>query len=189
MEKIKCVVVGDGSVGKTSLLISYTSNIFQREYMATIIDNYSSNVLLNSRPINITLLDISGQEDYDELRCLTYHQTDVFVVCFSLICPISFYNVRNKWIKEIRNYMPKTPIILVGTKLDLRDDLTIMNNLAEKKEQPITYKRGMILAKEIGAFTYIECSSLTQENIKQVFDQAITSSAMYKNNSKREKKE
>jgi len=56
------------------------------------------------------------------LRPLSYPQTDVFLICFSLVSPASYENVRAKWFPEVSHHCPNTPVILVGTKLDLRDD-------------------------------------------------------------------
>ena len=166
MRAIKCVVVGDGTVGKTSMLISFTSNAFPGEYIPTIFDNYSANVIVDGQPIKLGLWDTAGQDDYDRLRPISYPQTDVFLVCFSLVSPVSLERVRSKWYPEVSHHCPNTPIILVGTKLDLRDD-------KELKEKPITFPQGVAMQKTIKAVRYLECSSLTQRGLGAVFDEAI----------------
>jgi small GTP-binding protein len=173
MQNLKCVVVGDGAVGKTCLLISYTTNAFPNEYIPTVFDNYSANVMVNGKPINLGLWDTAGQEDYDRLRPLSYPQTDVFLVCFSIISPASFENVRSKWYPEIQHHCPGTPMILVGTKSDMRADNAAVSQLASKGLKMIDKEQSLQMAKEIGAAEYHECSALTQEGLKNVFDRAI----------------
>lgn len=136
-------------------------------------DNYSANVMVDNKAINLGLWDTAGQEDYDRLRPLSYPQTDVFLICFSVVSPPSYENARNKWNPEIMHHCPTTPKLLVGTKTDLRNDADTMARLADKKMQPIQVDQGEKLAKEIGAVKYLECSALTQQGLKNVFDEAI----------------
>ncbi|KAF8112719.1 hypothetical protein N665_0062s0063 [Sinapis alba] len=120
---IKCVTVGDCTVGKTCLIISYaTAKPFPTDYVPTVFDIYSANVIVDRNCINLGVWDTAGQADYNRLRRLNYHLPDVFLLAFSLVSKSSFENVAKKWIPELRHYAPGVPIVLVGTKLDLRDD-------------------------------------------------------------------
>ncbi|XWS62645.1 hypothetical protein CRYUN_Cryun06bG0028400 [Craigia yunnanensis] len=85
-------------------------------------DNFSANVVVDGNTVNLGLWDTAGQEDYNRLRPLSYGGADVFLLAFSLISKASYENVAKKWIPELRHYAPGVPIILVGTKPDLRED-------------------------------------------------------------------
>ncbi|XP_041009602.1 rac-like GTP-binding protein ARAC7 [Juglans microcarpa x Juglans regia] len=168
---IKCVTVGDGAVGKTCMLICYTSNKFPTDYIPTVFDNFSANVAVDGSIVNLGLWDTAGQEDYSRLRPLSYRGADIFVLAFSLISRASYENVLKKWMPELRRFAPNVPIVLVGTKLDLREE---SRHLADHMgSNVITSAQGEELRKQIGAAAYIECSSKTQQNVKAVFDTAI----------------
>lgn len=172
-QTIKCFVVGDGAVGKTSLLISYTSNAFPREYVPNVYDNTSANVLVDGKNINLDLWDTYGTEGYDILRPLSYPGTGVFLICFSITSPASFQNAKDNWQPEIIRHCPGVPFFLIGTKIDLRDDPDVIERLKERGASPISNAQGINLARDIGAVKYLECSALTQKGLKTVFDEAI----------------
>ena len=129
--------------------------------------------MVDGKPISLGLWDTAGQEDYDRLRPLSYPQTDVFLICFSIVSPPSFDNVKAKWFPEIEHHAPNVPIILVGTKLDLRDDRPTIDGLRQKRMEPVSYEQALAVSRDIRAHKYLECSALTQRNLKTVFDEAI----------------
>ncbi|KAM3405338.1 hypothetical protein ACQJBY_008050 [Aegilops geniculata] len=161
---IKCVTVGDGAVGKTCMLICYTSNRFPSDYIPTVFDNFSANVSVDGNIVNLGLWDTAGQEDYSRLRPLSYRGADVFVLAFSLISSASYENVLKKWMPELRRFAPNVPIVLVGTKLDLRDHRAYLAD--HPGASAITTAQGEELRKQIGAAAYIECSSKTQQVVQ-----------------------
>ena len=174
---IKAVFVGDRAVGKTCALISYTQEVFPSEYNPTCFDNYSKQVEVDDagqkKTVTLGLWDTAGQEDYDRLRPLSYPNTEVFVLCFSVVAPASYANVKEKWIKEARLHGPDTPTILVGLKEDLRNDPKEIRKLKERNKVPLTYRQGVQLAKQIGAVKYLECSSKNWHGLKLLFEEII----------------
>ena len=159
---IKCVVVGDGAVGKTCLLISYTTNKFPVDYVPTVFDNYAVTVMVGGNPYSLGLFDTAGQEDYDRLRPLSYPGTDIFLVCFSVVNPASYDNVREKWMAEIQAHCGGVPFLIVGTQVDLRDDPNTLEKLSRQNHRPVSFEMGEKLAKEFKAVKYVECSAFTQ---------------------------
>ncbi|KAK2949908.1 putative Cell division control protein 42 like protein [Blattamonas nauphoetae] len=161
----KVVVIGDGAVGKTCLLLSYTQNTFSDTYVATVFDNYESLQVVDGKTVKLQLWDTAGQEDYDRLRSLSFSETDVFLICFSVIDENSFKNIETRWIPEISEYVKDTPVVLVGTKGDYRasppDDVTL-----------ITKEQAEEMAKKLKLYEYVECSAKTQENLSNVFSAA-----------------
>nr|KYP52875.1 Rac-like GTP-binding protein ARAC10 [Cajanus cajan] len=127
---IKCVTVGDGAVGKTCMLICYTSNKFPTDYIPTVFDNFSANVVVEGTTVNLGLWDTA--EDYNRLRPLSYRGADVFVLAFSLVSRASYENVWKKWIPELQHFAPGIPLVLVGTKL-VRKLYSNINDCLTKK--------------------------------------------------------
>jgi len=115
-----------------------------------------------SEPYTLGLFDTAGQEDFELLRPLSYEQTDIFLVCFCVVKPSSYDNVKKKWVPEILHHCQKTPFLLVGTQVDLREDGNTLDKLAKNKLRPITPEQGKKLSKELKAIKYVECSALTQ---------------------------
>jgi len=165
VKNVKLVVVGDGNVGKTSMLISYTENWCPVEHVPTLFENLSTGVTIDGTFCNVALWDTAGQEGYERLRALSYPDTDIFLLCFAVDCPESLTNIVQRWNVEVNHHCPKAGKILVGTKIDLRETASVSTTLAEGEQT----------AKQVGAKMYLECSSLTRDGLKRVFEEAIRS--------------
>jgi cell division control protein 42 len=146
---------------------------YQRDYVTIDLkDSFLTSIYrIGDEPYTLGLFDTAGQEDYDRLRPLSYPQTDVFLVCFSVTSPASFENVREKWFPEVHHHCPGVPCLIVGTQTDLRDDPSVREKLGKQKMTPVRKEDGERMAKELGAVKYVECSALTQYKLKDVFDE------------------
>lgn len=114
----------------------------------------------------------TGQEDYDRLRPLSYPDTDVILMCFSIDSPDSLENIPEKWTPEVRHFCPTVPIVLVGNKKDLRFDDVTRRELAKSKQEPVKTEDGRAMAEKIGAYAYLECSAKLNEGVREVFETA-----------------
>jgi len=182
----KLVIVGD-TCGKTSLLMVFRTGKFPEKYVPTVFENFVTDIIIDEKKVELELWDTAGQEDYDRLRPLSYPDSHVILICFAISEPETLLNVREKWISEVLHYCPGLPILLIGCKRDLRTDPTVVNTLKEKNETPVTFEQGMDMARELGAYRYIECSSKTGEGVYQVFDNATRAALTVRKKSKAKK--
>ncbi|KAH7103784.1 signal transducer [Auriculariales sp. MPI-PUGE-AT-0066] len=173
--KRKLVVVGDGGCGKTCLLIVYAQNRFPEAYVPTVFENYVTVIQFENKSIELALWDTAGQEEYDRLRPLSYPESDVILIVFSIDFPTSLANVQDKWHPEVSHFCERTPMLLVGTKIDLRRDEHTRRMLSAQGQTPVSPEQGEAVAREIGA-RYIECSAKTGEGVKEVFNLALSQS-------------
>ena len=172
---IKVVVVGDGTVGKTCLLISYTTNSFPTKYLPTVFDNYLATVQYKKQEIKLELWDTAGQEEFDRIRPLSYKDTDIFILCFAVNNHRSITNINSKWVPEVIHHCPAGKLLLVGTKIDLRNNPDQQMQLRQNGEDFVSKQEGEEMAQKINAIGYIECSALTQEGLPEVFNKVIES--------------
>ncbi|XP_027145422.1 rho-related GTP-binding protein RhoG isoform X2 [Larimichthys crocea] len=173
MQSVKCVLVGDSKVGKTYLIYTYIHKIFPKEYIPCFFETYSAEVHVDDQTVTLNIWDSAGSEEYDQLRTLSYFQATVIIICFSIDSPTSYENVKRKWQLEVKHHCPNVPIILVGTKSDLRDDQEVLEKLREQNQTTVTQQQGTAMAKEIKAVKYLECASISLNGLDEVFDEAV----------------
>ncbi|KAG7199760.1 hypothetical protein KM043_000428 [Ampulex compressa] len=180
----KLVIVGDGACGKTCLLIVFSKDQFPEVYVPTVFENYVADIEVDSKQVELALWDTAGQEDYDRLRPLSYPDTDVILMCFSIDSPDSLENIPEKWTPEVKHFCPNVPIILVGNKKDLRNDPNTIKELGKMKQEPVKPEEGRAMAEKINAFAYLECSAKSKEGVREVFETATRAALQVKKKKK-----
>jgi Rho family protein len=183
----KLVLLGDGASGKTSLLNVFTRGYFPTVYEPTVFENYVHDIFVDSVHIELSLWDTAGQEEFDRLRSLSYDDTDLIMLCFSVESKDSLENVESKWVGEIADNCPGVKLVLVALKCDLReasdDDADASGDAsgsgeagqaqAKREKKPtITYEQGLEVAKRIGAMRYLECSAMRNRGVNEAFTEA-----------------
>lgn len=165
----KLVIVGDGACGKTSLLMVQAHATFPTAYVPTVFENFVAEITSpTGKLVELALWDTAGQEDYDRLRPLSYPDTDVVLVCFSIDKRESLSNVLTRWAPEVEHFCDGVPKILVGLKTDLRSqqgDRPGPQLISPEEAQEVAYK--------IGAWRYVECSAKMRDGVTHVFDTAV----------------
>ncbi|XP_050749020.1 ras-like GTP-binding protein RHO [Gymnogyps californianus] len=163
----KLTVVGDDCCGKTCLLFALCHEQLPKSYEPTLLDTYTTDTEVDGKEMKLILFDVAGKNEvsYRNLRSVFYKDTDVILMCFSVDRPNSQQNILDFWVPEIEVFCPTVPIILVATKIELRDDEGIKKKPTTPGNKPINTTEGKALAASIGAYAYLECSAKTKEGV------------------------
>ncbi len=103
----------------------------------------------------------AGSPAYDSVRSLAYNEADVFLVCYKISDPSSLYNVKAKWVPEIRaSASTRVPVILCGLQADTRDDPEVIGQLSKRGRAPVNSEQALAICCEVGAANYVETSAL-----------------------------
>jgi len=157
--KFKLVVCGDPYVGKTSTILRFTDNAFNRVYLPTMgVQISDKSFLINNYVSELIIWDIAGHNKFETMRKHFYQGADGIILIYDITNKSSFESIKY-WYKDITKYLPNIKIkagILIGNKLDL------------KSERKVTKQMGSELAREFN-FELIEASALTGKNIEYAF--------------------
>jgi len=168
----KLVVLGDGACGKTSLLNVFTRGYFPQVYEPTVFENYVHDIWIDNHQIELSLWDTAGQEDFARLRSLSYTDTHVIMLCFTVDNRDSVENIESKWMEEITEHCHGVKIVLVALKCDLREDIHTIRKMQQFNQRPVTYEEGLTVARNIHASRYLECSAKHNRGVREAFEQA-----------------
>ena len=205
--KVKCCVFGSPGIGRRDFIHLYLSHFYpeyhpsNKQFLNTRQEDPFPFVTLSvsvphegghaegEQPLEMTQtvnLDVwyikYGGEDYERLRALSYPNTDVFILCFSVVKPASFEDVRKLWFPQVFQHLPDIPILLVGLQAEMRSDPHTLQQLQTQNLSPITYEDGQKLKESLNLYGYYEVNSsgtaadipaCTTHNL--IFEEAIKS--------------
>ena len=178
----KLVITGDDTCGKTSLYTVFAKNkdFEDIKYVPDVFEGYVADLEVDGKQFELALWDTVGREGYDRVRALSYPDTDVILMCFSINSPDSLKNIPKKWTPEVKQFCPNVPIILIGKKKDLRNDPNTIKELGKIKQEPVKLEEGSTMAEQIHAFAYHECSAKSKEEVRDVFNTAARASLQFR---------
>ena len=161
---LKILLLGNGTVGKTSLINRYLKNVYNPVYLTTIgIDQSIKFLSVNNKHIKLSIWDTAGQEQFRTIAKSFYNKTDAVILCFDLTEKESLDSI-SYWIDQLCNKIElnKIGIVLVGTKLDLTD-FEKVEGISEEVNKYI----------EKYNIKYFKTSSLSGTNVKEVFNYLV----------------
>jgi small GTP-binding protein len=166
----KCLLQGDESVGKCNLLYSLQGGTYPPQYVPTVFDNWTTSKFYGygvPKQVELGWWNTSGQEGYSVLRVLSYPDTNVCILMFDVANPDALARVESMWTPEIRHHIPGAPILLLGTKIDLRENHLVVQKLHDLGKTIVSTEEGIAFAKRLKCVTYHEISSFTGKGIQE----------------------
>ncbi|KAG4305904.1 hypothetical protein PORY_000814 [Pneumocystis oryctolagi] len=153
-----------------------TTTCFPEPIRHSRFENYVHDVFVDGQQIELSLWDTAGQEEFDRLRSLSYADTHVIMICFSVDSRGSLENVQSKWVAEIASHCEGVKLVLVALKCDLREleeEITPYNDCnMNGQHRYIQYEEGLSVAKFIRAVRYLECSAKHNRGVNEAFTEA-----------------
>lgn len=154
----KVVVLGDGGVGKTTLILRYTEKRFREDYIPTIGVQWTvKEIDRDGNHIKLLLWDLAGQAQFSRIRRGFYEGSNAAIVVFD-VTNVESLNHVGDWLQEIQKNCGTIPCFLLGNKIDLVDMRRVTRDMVTGFKMP-----------------YFETSAKTGENVLDLFNSVITS--------------
>nr|GMC48853.1 ras-related protein RABC2a-like [Ipomoea batatas] len=161
----KILLIGDSGVGKSSLLVSFISNVVEELCPTIGIDFKIKTFTLGGKNLKLTIWDtgnedVAGQERFRTLTSSYYRGAQGIILVYDVTKRETFTNLYDVWAKEVELYSTNKNCvkILVGNKVDI------------ESERAVSREEGLTLAEELGSL-FVECSAITRENVEQCFEE------------------
>lgn len=161
----KIVVLGEGAVGKTSLINQYVEKSFKEDYKPTLGANIIRKDIfvdkLNAR-VRLIMWDLAGQERYNVIRSMYFQGCVGALLVYDVTRDKTFTETEHKWLQDFKKYVKKEgAYILIGNKIDLED------------ERKVSTDQGKALADEIQASAFVETSAKKNINVENAFESLV----------------
>ena len=167
-------------MGKTSVIMTWTQERFPTGYEPTVFDTYYGTKTYDGKEVKLQIWDTAGHDDLGRLRPIAFTNTDCFLICFSLKDRNSLKRAVSKWKAEVKTTAKECPIVLIGTKLDLREDLEERARATSSKEEQeklladcVTTEEAKNEARDARFQGYAECSAKMGKDLNKVFHTAF----------------
>ncbi|XP_071080628.1 cell division control protein 42 homolog [Haliotis cracherodii] len=172
---VYCAVMGDSHIGKSSISRSYERGSIDAQHQSTLFENYVVRHNMVEREFLISMFDTAAQKNFENLRSFTYRESEVLLLCFSTCDRETLASINDVWMPELKRHSKHTkqkrPVILVGTKIDLR---------VGNEDSEVSTDEGVQMAKDIGADCYVECSARDHKGLKEVFQHVVFSALKFR---------
>ena len=175
--KLKLIVVGNQSTGKSCILNRFVNETFDEKYQATIgLDFQSKNITIHDQDVRLIIYDTAGQEKFRSLIPMYIREAQIILFIYDISDRESFDSMP-RWIQEVKDVINKEVVYtLIGNKIDL------------EKERKVTFDEGKKLAEQ-NNFVFQEVSAKTGENFEKLFEVQIYEAVYNKFRSEFDKRE
>ena len=171
MQEIKVILLGNTTVGKTSLIIKYIKNEFSFNYLQTLGLDFKQKIfkMKNGKDIRLRIFDTAGQERFKSVSFSFIKKANGIILLYDIGNKNSF-EALDSWMESIKdNADKKIPIILVGNKCDINDE-----------KRKVTFEEGEKKGKEF-QIPFFETSCKDGINVKEVFERIVNDIILKKN--------
>ena len=160
---LKACAIGSQAVGKTTFFIRFIQGSFPGDYTRAVYEPTRYETSSDEHEVSIELNDVRSRLLNPQLKPLIYQNTDVVMMFYSVSDRESYLDVERVWLVDAQTHCPGVPIVLVGTKTDLR----------EVGGDTVTTGEGKELARRVRATKFMEISSLLGEGLDDMMDEVV----------------